>query len=98
MSDRADLARKALEWCKRNDGGRLYAKRRGGDAALTIVWDNGGDDEFASVYEGFQDDDPELICELVNWALEQLVPSETNYYGTRTYLVAEDTATEGGTP
>ncbi len=91
MSERDDLARKALEWCKRNDGGRLFAKTCGDDTDLTIVWDNGGDDEFASIYDGFSEDDAELICDLVNWALESLVPSETNYYGTRTYLSAEPT-------
>lgn len=91
--ERDELARKALEWCKRNDGGRLFAKgRRGSTDAITIVWDNGGDDELASVHDGFQDDDAELICHLVNWALEQLVPSETNYYGTRTYLADKETS------
>lgn len=89
MSERDELARKALEWCKRNDGGRLFAKTHGDDTDLTIVWDNGGDDEFANVYDGFQEDDGELICDLVNYALDQLVPSETNYYGTRTYLADE---------
>ncbi|MFE2995034.1 hypothetical protein ACFXG4_08485 [Nocardia sp. NPDC059246] len=85
-----ELARRALEWCKRHDGGRLCAKERGDDTDLTILWDNGGDDEFASVYDGFQDSDAELICDLVNFALELLVPSETNYYGTRTYLAEGD--------
>ena len=81
-----DLARRALEWRKRHDGGRLFAKGHSDGTDLTIVWDNGGDDEFASVYDGFEYADAELICELVNFAIERLVPSETNYYGTRTYL------------
>jgi len=26
-----------------------------------------------------------LICEVFNWAIEQLVPSEQSFYGERTY-------------
>ncbi|WP_330253092.1 hypothetical protein OG874_00305 [Nocardia sp. NBC_00565] len=80
----AELARKALEWCERNDGGRMYADDRDEDhPQMVILWDNGGQDELGH-FDGDHIEDLELICDLVNWAVEQLVPSET-HYGTRTY-------------
>lgn len=86
-----ELARRALEWCKRNDGGRLYARERTGEQPMMVVlWDNGGEDELGYFHDESRGDDLELICDLANWAVEQLVPSETNYYGTRTYLADEE--------
>ena len=52
---------------------------------MAIMWDHGGTGELGVFYD---EDDAEimgLICDVFNWALEELAPSERSYYGSRTY-------------
>lgn len=80
-----ELAVRALEWCKRNDGGRLYATIPDNDQpGIVVLWDNGGEDTLGYLYEG-NADTAELICDLANWAVDHLVPSTVTMFGTRTY-------------
>lgn len=52
---------------------------------ICVDWDHGGYHELGCLYAGKRSrDDAELICDLVNWALEILVPSERGFYGDRT--------------
>lgn len=78
-----DISARALAWCKANDGGRLHAKA----TQMCVSWDAGGYHEIADMYDSSAqaEADIELICDVFNWALEQLAPSTQNYYGTRTY-------------
>lgn len=93
-----ELARQALEWSNSNDGGRLCvwwpAGSKPGDDSqpiMAVSWDNGGIGELGSFYSREMAPDMQTICDIFNWALEQLAPSETNWYGTRTYLTDEVT-------
>lgn len=99
IAERDELARKALEWCKRNDGGRLGvwwgcgSKRGdGSQPIMSVMWDHGGTGELGVFYREEDAEAMQMICDLANWALEQLAPSETDYYGTRTYLTEQDPA------
>lgn len=88
MSD--DLATRLLAWRKRNDGGHLHTKSRHDPTEigpqLCVSWDHGGYHEIAGMYAGKTAlDDAEMICEVFNWALDQLTPSSQSYYGERTY-------------
>lgn len=94
-----ELARRALEWAKEHDGGRLCvwwpagSKPGGGSSPIMAVhWDNGGTGELGTFYNESDAPAMETICDIFNWALEQLAPSETNFYGTRTYLAGEETS------
>jgi hypothetical protein len=49
------------------------------------MWDLGGTDELGVFYREEDAEKMELICDLANWALEQLAPSKQDYYGGRTY-------------
>lgn len=86
MSERDELRAAALKWCKENDGGRLHAKG-GGANQLCVSWDHGGYHEIAGMYSqsGKAQQDLELICDVFNWALDQLAPSSQSFYGERTY-------------
>ena len=87
-----DMKAEALEWCKKNDGGRLCvwwpAGSVDGDGSqpiLAIQWDSGGMDELGVFYREEDADKMQLICDVFNAALEELAPSEVDYWGTRTY-------------
>jgi hypothetical protein len=87
-----DLVR-VLEWRKHNDGGRLGvwwpAGSEPGDGCspiMAIVWDHGGAGEMGTFYNGKDADKMAFICDVFNWAIEQLAPSEQSFYGERTYL------------
>jgi len=95
-----ELARQALEWAKANDGGRLCVwwpagstPGSGSQPIMAVNWDNGGVGELGVFYNESDAPAMETICNIFNWALEQLAPSETSYYGERTYLTGE-----GSTP
>src|SRR5881392_12008 len=88
-----ELAQRALKWCKQNDGGRLGVWWPAGSEPdddsqpiMSVMWDGGGTGELGVFYRRELADDMQMICDLANWAMEQLVPSETWFYGTRTYL------------
>lgn len=79
-----DLKHRALKWCKRNDGGRIHPK--GDTRQFNVSWDHGGYHEIGCMYDGKTAvEDIELICEVFNWALEQLNPSTQSFYGERSY-------------
>lgn len=85
-----DLATRVLKWRKRNLGGVLHTKTNHDPEQLgpqlCVSWDHGGYAEIASMYSGKSAaEDAEMICEVFNWALEQLAPSTQNWYGTREY-------------
>lgn len=87
-----ELARRALAWAKGNDGGRLGvwwpAGSKPGDGSqpiMAIHWDGGGTGELGVFYDEKAAEAMQTICDIFNWALEQLAPSERNFYGTRTY-------------
>lgn len=88
-----ELAPRVLEWCKRHDGGRLGvwwpAGSKSGDGCqpiMAVMWDGGGTGEIGVFYDEKDADKMELICDVFNWAIEQLAPSEQSFYGERTYL------------
>jgi hypothetical protein len=90
MSD--DLPTRVLAWCKRNDGGRLGVwwpagsqPGSGSRPILAIMWDHGGTGELGTFYNEKDADKMDLICDVFNWAIEQLAPSEQSFYGERTY-------------
>lgn len=90
MSD--DLAARTKAWMKDNDGGQFgvwwpAGSKPGDDSSpiLAIMWDQGGTGEIASFYDEKDADAAELICDLANWAMEQLVPTTRTYYGGREY-------------
>jgi hypothetical protein len=93
MSDyRAQLAHRALEWCKSNDGGRLCVwwpagstEKNPGYPIMAVSWDHGGTGELGTFYGPEMADDMELITDVFNWALEQLAPSTQSFYGERDY-------------
>ena len=94
-----DLKRRALEWSKNHDGGRLCVWWPAGakpadpqDQSRPIMalnWDSGGVGELGSFYSKTDAEAMNTICDIFNWALDQLVPSQRNWYGTRTYLADE---------
>ena len=88
-----DLKARALDWRKRHDGGRLCvwwpAGSKPGDDSqpiLAIAWDHGGTNELGAFYNAADADKMQLICDIFNAALEDLAPSERDWWGTRTYL------------
>ena len=90
MSD--DIAARAKDWMKANDGGQFGvwwpAGSKHGDGSspiLAIMWDGGGTGEIGHFYDEKDSDAAELICDLANWAMEQLVPTTRTYYGEREY-------------
>lgn len=92
MSDE-DLAARVLEWRKRNDGGQLTVwwpagstEDSPGRPIMAVGCDHGGTIEYGSFYDAKDADKMGLICEVFNWAMEQLVPSEQSFHGERTYL------------
>jgi len=87
-----ELAARAKKWMQENDGGQLGAwwpagaKPGGGSQPiLAVMWDHGGTDELGVFYEEKDIDKLELICDLANYAMQQLVPTEREYYGGRNY-------------
>jgi hypothetical protein len=85
----ASIAERALAWCKSNDGGRIFPK--GDTRQFNVSWDHGGYHEIGWVYEGKTAvADIELICDVFNWALDQLVPSTRSFYGERYYEADND--------
>jgi hypothetical protein len=54
---------------------------------MAVMWDGGGTGELGVFYDKAGADDMETICDIFNWALDQLVPSVRGYYGDRTYLL-----------
>ncbi|MFE2994176.1 hypothetical protein ACFXG4_04080 [Nocardia sp. NPDC059246] len=97
MSDyRAELAARALAWMKANDGGGLCvwwpAGSKPGDPnddsrpIMAVNWDNGGVGELGVFYNKSNAAAMQTICDIFNWALGELVPSERGWYGERTYL------------
>ncbi|MCZ4506396.1 hypothetical protein O4273_26580 [Rhodococcus ruber] len=87
-----ELASEALEWCKKNDGGRLCvwwpAGSTPGDGSqpiLAIRWDGGGLDEIGVFYDEADSVKAQFICDVFNDALERLAPSDVDYFGTRAY-------------
>ena len=81
----------ALAWCKKNDGGRLCVWLPAGgnpDTSYPIMavnWDHGGTGELGTFYGPEFAPQMELICDVFNWALEQLAPSSQGFYGDRNY-------------
>lgn len=99
MTERDELARKALEWRKNNDGGRLgvwwpSGSTPGDDSQpiMSVMWDGGGTGELGVFYSREDAAAMQTICDIFNWAIEQLVPSETDWYGTRTYHADQEAA------
>ncbi|MEV4127063.1 hypothetical protein [Nocardia sp. NPDC049707] len=97
--DRKQLAARALAWAKSNDGGRLGVwwpcGSKTGDGSqpiMSVLWDHGGTGELGVFYDEESADDMEIICDIFNWALEELAPSERGFYGQRTYLADEEQA------
>ncbi|MBF6368409.1 hypothetical protein IU469_22185 [Nocardia puris] len=90
-----EMVQRALAWAKANDGGRLCvwwpagAKPRDPDddsrPIMAINWDGGGTGELGAFYDKKDAEAMETICDIFNWALDQLAPSERGYYGDRTY-------------
>lgn len=104
MSDKnlanKDLAARAKGWMKSNDGGQFGvwwpAGSKPGDGSspiLAIMWDSGGEGEIGHFYDEKDSDAAELICDLANWAMEQLVPTTRTYFGEREYQEDESLAT-----
>ena len=93
MSKPEELKARTLEWCKANDGGRLCvwwpagSTGRGSDSQpiMAVNWDHGGNGELGVFYRNEDADAMDLICDVFNWAMEQLAPSEQDFYGSRTY-------------
>lgn len=90
MSD--DLKDRAKAWMKANDGGHLGvwwpAGSKPGDNSspiLAIMWDGGGTGEIGHFYDEKDAESAELICDLANWAMDQLVLTTRTYYGEREY-------------
>ena len=86
-----DLAARALEWRKRNDGGQLgvwwpAGSGSGGSPIMAVMWDHGGTGELGTFYYEHDADKMDFICDVFNWAIEQLAPSEQSFYGERIYL------------
>lgn len=83
----ADLAVRAKGWMKGNDGGQfgVWWPGDGSSPILAIMWDGGGTGEIGHFYDEKDSDAAELICDLANWAMEQLVPTTRTYYGEREY-------------
>lgn len=95
-----ELVRRALEWRKNNLGGNLCVwwpagstRGDGSSPIMAVRWDGGGTGELGTFYREENAAAMETICDIFNWALEQLAPSETDWYGTRTY-VADQAVTE----
>lgn len=91
MGDEA-LKDRALQWCKSNDGGRLcvwWPAGGGPDVGsrpiMAVSWDHGGTGELGTFLGPDMAPDMELICDVFNWALEQLNPSSRSFYGERSY-------------
>lgn len=96
MSEHEALARQALAWRQVHDGGRLGVwwpagsiPGSGSQPIMSVMWDGGGTGELGVFYEERDAEAMETICDIFNWALEQLAPSETDFYGTRAYLTGE---------
>lgn len=95
-----DMKRRALEWSKRHDGGRLCVWWPAGSKPrdpnddsrpiLALNWDNGGVGELGTFYNKADAEAMHTICDIFNWALEQLAPSERTYYGGRIYTGEEE--------
>jgi hypothetical protein len=90
--DRDELAARALAWCKAHDGGRLCVwwpagskPNDGCSPIMAVSWDGGGTGELGTFYDEEDADKMGLICDVFNWALEQLAPSTQSFYGERTY-------------
>jgi hypothetical protein len=88
-----DLAARVLEWRKQNDGGQLTVwwptgstEQNPGHPIMAVGCDHGGTIEYGAFYDAKDADKMALICDVFNWAIEQLVPSEQDFYGERTYL------------
>lgn len=95
-----EMAARALAWSKANDGGRLGVWWPAGSKPdddsppiMAIHWDGGGTGELGAFYDKRDAAAMETICDIFNWALDQLAPSERGYYGDRAY--AADKRTEG---
>jgi hypothetical protein len=96
MSHNSALARQALQWRKSHLGGRLCVWWPAGSVPgddshpiLAMHWDGGGVGELGTFYRREDAEAMQTICDIFNWALEELAPSETDWYGTRTYLSDE---------
>lgn len=92
MSETDDLKTRVLAWRKANDGGGLHAKWYPDHdpeeigPQVCVNWDHGGYHEIAGLYAGKRaNTTAELICDVFNWALDQLTPSTQSFYGERTY-------------
>lgn len=92
-----ELAKQALAWRKANGGGRLGVwwpcgskPEDDSQPIMSVMWDGGGTGELGVFYSRDLAPQMQTICDIFNWALEQLAPSETNWYGTRTYLTEGD--------
>lgn len=81
--DLEDLTSRVLAWRKTNDGSYLHAKPNN---QFCVNWDHGGYHEIGCMYDTkTASTDIDLICDVFNWALEQLTPSTQGFYGDRTY-------------
>lgn len=95
MPETNELAARLLAWRKRNDGGHLHTKANGHDPneigpQVCVSWDHGGYHEIGCMYAGSTSlEDAEMLCEVFNWAMEQLTPSTQGWYGTREYEADE---------
>lgn len=101
MSELDNLKARVLAWREANDGGHLHPKwypQHNPDEIgpqLCVSWDHGGYHEIAGFYSGKSArDDVTMICEVFNWAVEQLTPSAQSFYGERTYDDIHDAAWE----
>jgi hypothetical protein len=97
-AEREELARRALDWMKANDGGNLCvwwpAGSKPGDDSqpiMAVLWDAGGVGELGTFYSREDAKAMETICDIFNWALGELVPSAVGWYGQRTYKADEVT-------
>jgi hypothetical protein len=96
MSPDPEMVARALEWSKSNLGGRLCVwwpagSQQGDDShpILAVHWDGGGVGELGTFYRREDAETMQTICDIFNWALEELAPSDVGWYGERTYKADE---------